>query len=254
MISRFDIERAVLSSDLPGYSRELMLILASKIDRRTGAIRRHPSLQQLAREAGIHRTTVLRHLAVLAATGWIVRHPADPHARRDLGRRLHQPTRYELLIPVPQAAESLVQHAPGLGAANGQSLVQHAPGLGAANGQSLVHGAARIQQTSSGSHRHQGAAARGETDDDLILAVLEEAAMLGRMVSKAHAAMIVRQVLTGRTIHTSARGYVREAIRSTPDKYLPAKGLPNARDLCGKCGSSKHVTDCCPEQFTKEGE
>jgi hypothetical protein len=248
MISRFDIERAVLSSDLPGYSRELVLILASKIDRRTGAIRHPPALRQLAREAGIHRTTVLRHMRVLEARGWVVRHPRDPRARRDLGRRLHQPTRYELLIPHPQPQGGMVHDAPGLGAAGDKSMVHDAPGLGAAGDKSMVHDAPGIPGTSSGSHRRQ------ESEDDLILAVLQEAEMRGRGVSKAQAAAIVKQILAGRTIHTSAQAYVREAIRRTPDKYLPVRGLPNARDLCGICGSSKHITAYCPEQFTNEGE
>lgn len=97
MASRWDITRAVRLSDLPPPSRLIMLVLADVAEVGTGEIpeRFTPSLNVLARETGLDKSTVVRHLDTLDAAGWVIRtKPSKEDARRNAER-----TKYRLTVP-----------------------------------------------------------------------------------------------------------------------------------------------------------
>lgn len=94
---RWRVTKAVRASDLPPPSRLIMLVLADVAEVGTAEIpeRFTPSLAVLARETGLDRSTVQRHLAALDAAGWMVRSRPTPKEQWE-GER----TRYRLTIPV----------------------------------------------------------------------------------------------------------------------------------------------------------
>jgi DNA-binding Lrp family transcriptional regulator len=97
MPTRFEIERAVMKSKLLSASRHLMHVLCTHVDAKTDMIlpEYQPSLTDLAKESGLHRRTVTRHLAHLEHAGWIIRvRPTLSEARKD-----HKRTNYVLLKP-----------------------------------------------------------------------------------------------------------------------------------------------------------
>lgn len=97
MASRWDVTRAVRASDLPAPSRLIMLVLADVADVGTAEVpeRFTPSLNVLARETGLDKSTVRRHLDLLEEAQWVVRmRPTEEAARRE-GER----TRYRLRVP-----------------------------------------------------------------------------------------------------------------------------------------------------------
>ena len=113
---RWDVTRAVRTSDLPAPSRLVMLVLADVSDVGTAEIpeRFTPSLNVLARETGLDKSTVRRHLDQLEAEGWVIRMRPSAHAARTEGER----TRYRLCIPaglaetVERAALGAENHPP----------------------------------------------------------------------------------------------------------------------------------------------
>jgi len=110
---RWRVTKAVRASDLPAPSRLIMLVLADVAEVGTAEIpeRFTPSLAVLARETGLDRSTVQRHLAALDLAGWMVRTRPTPKEQWE-GER----TRYRLTIPCGF-------EAPGVGAEN-----THPPG------------------------------------------------------------------------------------------------------------------------------
>lgn len=97
MTTRFDVERAVLASDLPSLDRLVMLVLLTHADVDPVSIpaKFTPSLTGLASESGLDRTTVQRRLRRLEAGGWIIRQPPPVEQSRKGVR-----TRYQLAVPV----------------------------------------------------------------------------------------------------------------------------------------------------------
>ena len=93
---RWEIERAVLASDLPSPARLVALTLLTRTDAETAVIpgRYSPSLSTIAGDTGLNRASVARHLNVLESAGWVTR-------LRDLGRAHSdkQPTCYQLHAP-----------------------------------------------------------------------------------------------------------------------------------------------------------
>lgn len=97
MPSRFEYERAVRSSTLPGLSRLVLFTLATWADVKTGIIpdQLNPSLTVLAEGAGMDRSTVRRHLNALEEAGWVGRkRPKVADARAEKAR-----THYRLTLP-----------------------------------------------------------------------------------------------------------------------------------------------------------
>lgn len=96
VVTRWTVTRAVRASDLPAPSRLIMLTLADVADTGTAEIpaRFTPSLNDIARETGLDKSTVVRHLSALDAAGWVVRTKPD-YAAQMRG----EPTRYRLTVP-----------------------------------------------------------------------------------------------------------------------------------------------------------
>jgi len=129
MVTRWEVTRAVRASDLPASSRLVMLTLADVAEVGTAEIpaRFTPSLRVLAKETGLDKSTVKRHLTALDEAGWMVRTRPDDKAQWE-GER----TRYRLTLP--RGVES-----PGVGAEdtqgaeNAQGGRTEPPGVGAEN-------------------------------------------------------------------------------------------------------------------------
>lgn len=107
MVTRWEVTKAVRNSDLPAASRLIMLTLADSAETGTAEIppRFTPSVAVLARETGLDRRTVQRHLAALEAAGWVIRTRPDERAQW-FGERI----RYRLALPSgmepPQVADN----------------------------------------------------------------------------------------------------------------------------------------------------
>lgn len=84
--TRFDWERALLSSELPARTRAIALVLATWVG---GDVTCWPSRTTIADRAGVTVRTVATHLSVLRKSGWIVSRRGAP------GRS----NRYTLRIP-----------------------------------------------------------------------------------------------------------------------------------------------------------
>lgn len=97
MPDRWTVERAVKGSDLGPSSRLLMLVLLTTCDTRTGIVplAHTPSLTILARDSGLNRVTVQRHLRALERQGWL-RRCRPPIAE---ARARHARTGYHVQTP-----------------------------------------------------------------------------------------------------------------------------------------------------------
>lgn len=96
MPTKWEVTKAVRASDLPAPSRLVMLVLADVAEVGTAEIpeRRTPSLAVLAKETGLGKATVARHLTALEKHGWVIRERPDA-AAMVRGERTH----YRLSIP-----------------------------------------------------------------------------------------------------------------------------------------------------------
>lgn len=123
--NRFDVERAVEASALGPIGRHIILFLCTRMMAGSTLIPREhsPSLTRLAAGTGWDRRTVMRHLALLEQSGWLIRHRPDPHA----ARTRHARTSYTVLAP------GLARGTPpgGVGAASPGAGGARPPGLGA---------------------------------------------------------------------------------------------------------------------------
>jgi DNA-binding transcriptional ArsR family regulator len=105
--TRFDAERALEASGLPQTSRDIGFALCRRMDAGTTTIpaRHSPSLTELARVVGVSRRTIMRHLNLLAAAGWITR------TRPPRGQAAaHATTSYT--VTVPAATTSSISDQP----------------------------------------------------------------------------------------------------------------------------------------------
>jgi DNA-binding MarR family transcriptional regulator len=94
--SRFDVERAVMASDLPASARLVMFVLLAHCNANPVEIpaKFGPSLSALKKKTGLARSTVCSILDALEAQGWLIRdRPAVEQSRK------HVRTRYQLAIP-----------------------------------------------------------------------------------------------------------------------------------------------------------
>lgn len=97
MATRWEVTKAVRRSELPAPARLVMLTLADVAEVGTAEIpeRWTPSLTVLARETGLSKRTVQRHLDLLDEEGWIKREKPGKKAQW-YGERV----RYTLLCPM----------------------------------------------------------------------------------------------------------------------------------------------------------
>lgn len=103
MPTKWEVNKAVRASGLTPPSRLIMLTLSDIAEAGTAEVpaRHTPSLKVLAVETGLNEATVKRHLAALDDAGWLKRTAPTMEASRR-GER----TRYQLLVPIGQGAQS----------------------------------------------------------------------------------------------------------------------------------------------------
>jgi DNA-binding transcriptional ArsR family regulator len=204
-LDRFQIERQLRTSGLPAPARAIVRVLCERIDRDTNQIPAEwsPSYATLAADTGLSRRTIMRHVKLLAALGWI-------HAERGSRRHhaiTHESVRYQVTVP---ASDSL---SPALVPERHKASDRGAPGL--------VTGRARASDTAA--HSHQSSAHPSSArDDDLLRDIVKDEllSLTGRRVGDGQAAEVVRLVLDGRDVRRPGP-YLRRAIRSDPGRYSP---------------------------------
>lgn len=206
MTSRWDVERALLVSDLPSPARLLLLVLLVHANAQTADTGKYsPSLTKLGEETGLDRSTVRRHLDRLEREGWVIRHrPPVALARSQKAR-----TRYVLRDP---ARGTVPPENAGLGAESPQPRGTVPPELGAEN------------TTSRGTVPPRTDLDQRQTSSQVterIVAVLEEIG--GRPVDPAHAERVARQIGPGKS---NTLAYVERCIRNDPDRFLPTAQPP----------------------------
>ncbi|HEX5348527.1 MAG TPA: helix-turn-helix domain-containing protein [Pseudonocardiaceae bacterium] len=99
-MTKFDVSRAVRSSDLPKLARLLMFVLLDHADTDSAVIpeKFSPSLSELAAESGMGRNTVQEKLRDLESAGWVIRQRPPVEQSREGAR-----TQYRLAVPVGAA-------------------------------------------------------------------------------------------------------------------------------------------------------
>lgn len=132
MTSTVDVQRAVLRSDLPAPSRQIVLTLAAVADFATGVVPDEfsPSLSDLATMTGLSRACVALHLNNLESSGWVGRNRPDPVKARAEGAT----TSYWLMVG-RSPGDGLVQEmdhpgSPGDGPPVVQEMDRGSPGAG----------------------------------------------------------------------------------------------------------------------------
>lgn len=120
-MNRWDVERAVLASELSSQARLVELVLLTLSDARTCVIPAEftPSLTKLVKITGLGLSTVKRVLNELEEGGWVVRkRPEVEKARAD-----HERTQYRLTAPgMAQSGPSPAQSGPSPGPTAGRGL------------------------------------------------------------------------------------------------------------------------------------
>ena len=135
---RWRVEDAVKASQLSPTARHVLLTLLTYVDVATGVIPygRSPSLTNLTRDTGYARSTVAKHLELLAAWGWLDRAPPAVAEQLRGGK-----TRYRLLLP-PGPHDGLVrepdQVTPSPSSTDGPAVVHDADQAGRPPGPDLV--------------------------------------------------------------------------------------------------------------------
>lgn len=221
MTTRFDVERAVLASELPSSERLLMLVLLTHAsgDPVTIPANYTPSLTALSRESGMDRSTVQRRLRGLETVGWVIRQ-SPPVAESRKGAR----TRYRLAVPVG-AHDTYPVGAPGtqLGAQGTQGGCTCHLGVGAQNRKPrcVVHPNHPYPMSSDLIPR------AGSEEVAAVVKALRD--RTGKTIDEDHAALVARQILGAASeIRVSKRVYLLGAIRKddNPARFLPTPGPP----------------------------
>ena len=130
---KWKVNRAVRASDLPAFSRLIMMVLSDIADTGTAELPpgRNPSTAQLARETGIQSlTSVRKHRVALEKAGWILYTPptVEQQAR-------HKPGTYKLRVPPRRAGQQMTPDAQGRGSEAGPRQV---PNRGSGDRKSVV--------------------------------------------------------------------------------------------------------------------
>lgn len=115
MTTRWEVERAVLRSDLKAPARLIMLVLCSVSKAETAVVPREhtPSLSMLADLTGLSRRSVADHLNVLEAGRWVIRsRPSVTQAQIEKER-----TQYRLSVPASARAALARPIGPGVASA-----------------------------------------------------------------------------------------------------------------------------------------
>lgn len=231
MATRFDVERAVLASDLPAGCRHLVHVLCVRVDADTNTILRayQPSLSELARDTGRDRRTVQRYLSALERRGWVTR----DRPPRALAARLHRRTQYAIHIPTgfPQARDIM---SPKLGTPGPGTRDTAPPGLGTPP----------PEARDTVPHRSSGSSGSSAGQIDAIIKAIHE--KTGKTISEDWAERIRAQILGARDNVRHPEAYLRRVILAAPSEtYLPTPGPAAAAASCTRCHQA-HATEDCP--------
>lgn len=207
MTDRWDVERAVLASDLQPMAKLVLLVLLVRADARTlDTGKFSPSLSVLADDTGLDRSTVRRYLARLECDGWVVRHrPPVAEARSKKAR-----TRYVLRDPT---RGTVPPENGGLGAHSPQARGTQPPELGAEN--TMARGTVPLRSDQS----DQGQISSQVTTR--IVDLIHE--LSGQRVSDAYAADVARRIGPGKR---DTLAYVERCIRNDPARFTPTPQPP----------------------------
>jgi MarR family len=194
-MTRWDVERAVMASELPPSARLAMFVLLAKTDSKTAVIpaEHTPSLTVLAGATGLDRSTIARTLRQLERDDWVSRQrPPVEQSRR--GAR----TRYRLTVPsgmtpLPSGTTQLGVVAPDRKPSRTvQPRIRPSPIL-----------------TAIGDELHR---ATGKTYDVDWCAKVEKTIFNGQAVGNREA-------------------YARKCIRTNPERYIPTNQPPPIREV-----------------------
>lgn len=209
--SRFDVERALLRSELPPGCRHLVHVLCTYVDAEAGVIlsKFQPSITQLARDTGRNRRTIIRYLAVLERWEWITRkRPTKADQRKK-----HARTQYTVRIgKSPQAGDitspGLVTESPGASDGMSPELVTPRPEARGA----MPHQSSRSSRSSTAEIEAVIEAIKGST---------------GKTVDERWAARVADQILGARDRVRDPAAVIHATIRRAPrDTYLPTPAPP----------------------------
>jgi DNA-binding transcriptional ArsR family regulator len=192
-----------MRSDLPAGCRHVCHVLCVYIDAKAGVILPMftPSLTQLARDTGLSRRTIMRHLAVAERKGWVIRkRPPPAKARKE-----HARTRYTIRIP-------------DLGTAGLLASDIKSPELGTQDPE------ARDTMT------HDSSRSSWSSDAEVIETIIDAIRQVsGTTVSADWAERVADQVLGARdtTIARNPAAFARSAIlKAPPTVYKPTPQPP----------------------------
>jgi hypothetical protein len=199
-MTRWDVERAVLASDLSPQAKLVMLVLLVHADARTlDTGKFSPSLTGLANATGLGRSTVARELNHLERSGWVVRvRPSSADARSKRAR-----TAYRLTSPTAGPVPHRDQTSPRVGLVQSQSGTSTSPTAGHRTDQS-DQGQISLQATRR------------------VIEVLEEIG--GRPVDERHAARVAKDLAPRAT--KDPLNFVEKCIRNDPERFLPTPTPP----------------------------
>lgn len=242
MTSRFDIERAVLASDLPKLERLLMFVLLAHADNESAAIkpRFSPSLTDLAKESGMGRNTVQAILRKLDTKGWVSRQ--RPPAEKS---RKGAQTRYWLAIPVSETdtgGRSMTDPAVGrvatqLGGTVTQGGSHSDPSVGRAVSKPRSHSDPKeVTQSLADTHSTTRAGARsdasrnGRAPAEWLAPTVEFVSQqltvaTGRTYDPRDVTDSVTAFLRGKSV-TSPDAFVRKCAQQNPLQFAPTGGIP----------------------------
>lgn len=203
MTSRWDLERAVLASELPAPARLLLLVLLIRADARTLDTGKYsPSLTKLADDTGLGRSTVARELDRLERAGWIERHRPPV----DLARSKKARTRYVVRDPASPRAGLVPerdQASPTAGLGWSQSGTSASPRAG---------------------HRSDLLSDQSQISSQVTTKIIDLIHELsGQRVSDAYAADVARRIGPGKS---NTLAYVEKVIRNDPARFTPTPQPP----------------------------
>jgi hypothetical protein len=116
------------ASDLPQMAAHLGHVLAAMADNETGRVK--VSLSELARRSHQARSSVVKHLAVLEAHGFVSRSSPAQWA----ARQLHEMTVYTCTIPAGFPTKAGPSYGLGAGTSHGLGLVRESQKAGTPHG------------------------------------------------------------------------------------------------------------------------
>jgi hypothetical protein len=213
LATRYDVERAVESSQLCHVCRHIVLVLCTKMDKGSTHIppKHSPSLTRLALALGVDRRTIMRHLNHAETTGWIVRRRPPV----DVARKHGITTAYRVCPQVGAMSPDVEAPTPypvGTVSDAGRDSTPH-----------------RSDLTDLGQIVSEGLEKR-----------------TGIKISPEWGRTVAREILARPGIRSPA-AYLKRVITTDPDpaRWLPAPELTGAGYLCRRCGSDKHVADNC---------